>query len=123
MERRWCAPRLTMLATLCRDTTMGKELRLTAPTLKVIGALMSRPREESSGADIGAATKLSSGTLYPILVRLEAAGWLESRWESEEPSLLGRPRRRYYRVTAEGARNARKAVRDLQPTFGRLAWR
>ena len=101
---------------------MGKEIRLTAPTLKVIGALMLRPRGELSGAEIAVSTKLFSGTLYPILVRLEGAGWLESRWESEDPALLGRPRRRYYRVTAEGARNVRKAVKDLQPTFGRLAW-
>jgi PadR family transcriptional regulator PadR len=101
---------------------MGKEPRLTAQTFKVIGALMERPRGELSGAEIGASTKLPSGTLYPILVRLEDAGWLQSRWESEDPALLGRPRRRYYRVTAEGVRSVRKVVRDLQPTFGRLAW-
>jgi PadR family transcriptional regulator, regulatory protein PadR len=102
---------------------MGKEPRLTAQTFKVMGALMVRPRSELSGAEIGASTKLPSGTLYPILVRLEDAGWLTSRWESENPALLGRPRRRYYRVTAEGARSIRRAARDLEPTFGRLAWR
>ena len=59
------------------------EPRITGPVLKVLGALLSSPRFELSGADVGRATKLASGTLYPILLRLEGAGWLESRWEEE----------------------------------------
>ena len=33
------------------------------------------------GFDIIAVTGLASGTVYPALRRLEAAGWLDSRWE------------------------------------------
>ena len=98
------------------------EPRITGPTLKVLGALLACGRVELSGAEISRATKLSSGTLYPILFRLERAGWLESRWEAEDPKALGRPRRRFYQVTALGARSARAAVKDLEPAFGRVAW-
>jgi PadR family transcriptional regulator PadR len=98
------------------------EPRITGPTLKVLGALLSSGRIELSGADISRATKLTSGTLYPILFRLERAGWLESRWEEEDPRALKRPRRRLYQVTPLGARNARAAVKDLEPGFGRVAW-
>jgi len=49
-------------------------------------------------------TGLSSGTLYPILMRLDEAGWLESRWEKVDPARVGRPRRRLYRITALGRR-------------------
>jgi DNA-binding PadR family transcriptional regulator len=98
------------------------EPRITGPTLKVLGALLACGRVELSGAEISRATKLSSGTLYPILFRLERAGWLESRWEVEDPKALGRPRRRFYQVTALGARSARAAVKDLEPAFGRVAW-
>ena len=109
--------------TLCRfSTMMGTEPRITGPTLKVLGALLSPDHVELSGAEISRATKLASGTLYPILFRLERAGWLESRWEAEDPKALGRPRRRFYRVTAFGAQNARAAVKDLEPAFGRVAW-
>jgi DNA-binding PadR family transcriptional regulator len=82
---------------------------------------MADRRRELSGADIAAASKLKSGTLYPILARLEEAGWLSSRWEAGDPVTLGRPRRRYYRVTAEGAKNVRAVARDFAP-IGRLAW-
>jgi len=58
----------------------NREPRLTAQTLKVLGSLMVNPKQEMSGAEIAASTKLASGTLYPILMRLEEAKWLESRW-------------------------------------------
>ena len=98
------------------------EPRITGPTLKVLGALLLSGHVELSGAEISRATKLASGTLYPILFRLERAGWLESRWEGGDPKTLGRPRRRFYRVTPLGERNARAAVKDLAPAFGRVAW-
>jgi PadR family transcriptional regulator PadR len=101
---------------------MANEPRITGPTLKVLGAVLSAARTELSGADIAASTKLASGTLYPILFRLERAGWLKSRWEDDEPQRLGRPRRRFYRVTPLGARAATSAFKDLEPSFARGAW-
>ena len=98
------------------------EPRITGPTLKVLGTLLASPIDEMSGAEITRATKLASGTLYPILFRLEGAGWLQSRWESEDPAQLGRPRRRFYRITGLGAARARSAFDDLAPAFGRQAW-
>ena len=98
------------------------EPRMSAQTLKVLGALMASMQDELSGAEIGRVSKLSSGTLYPILLRLEGVGWLKSRWETEDPKALGRPRRRFYRVTAVGARKARETFRQFEPAFGRPAW-
>ena len=95
---------------------------MSAQTLKVLGALLSNPRDELSGADIARLTKLASGTLYPILLRLEQAGWLGSQWEKGDPHELGRPRRRFYRVTALGAKRTREAVRELRPMLGGVSW-
>ena len=96
--------------------------RMTGPTLKVLVALLESPRDELSGADVAKGAKLASGTLYPILLRLEKAGWLESRWETEHPQEMGRPRRRYYRVTGLGARQARAAIAEVRTTVGKLSW-
>lgn len=112
---------LQFLLTLCRLSTMT-EPRISTQTLKVLGALLSQPQDELSGADIARTTKLASGTLYPILIRLEDAGWVASRWEKRDPHELGRPRRRFYRVTAVGAKRAKQAVKELRPLFGDLAW-
>lgn len=42
------------------------------------------------------------GTLYPLLARLEKAGWLKGRWENGSPKKMGRPRKRLYRLTPTG---------------------
>ena len=94
---------------------------MSAQTLKVLGTLMGTARDELAGAEIGQAAKLASGTLYPILLRLEEAGWLASRWEIDSPTVLGRPRKRFYRLTGLGAKKARSAFNELAPSFQQLA--
>lgn len=52
----------------------------------------------------GARPLTAHGTLYKALARMAASGMLESTWE--DPAISereGRPRRRLYRVTGEGA--------------------
>jgi PadR family transcriptional regulator PadR len=101
---------------------MTAEPRLSAQTLKVLGALMSARTSELAGSEIARETKLASGTLYPILLRLEEAGWLASRWEAGDPRALGRPRRRLYHATGVGAKKAKAAFRELAPAVRRLGW-
>jgi len=99
-----------------------QDVRLTQPTLKVLRFLLEKPREGRSGAEMSKATRVGSGTLYPMLARLEAAGWLTSEWEAIDPREAGRPRRRFYKLTALGQNNARAALADLQMAAGELAW-
>jgi PadR family transcriptional regulator PadR len=103
---------------------MSDDVRLTHSALKVLRFLMETPREGRSGAEMSKATKVSSGTLYPMLARLEGAGWLTSEWEVIDPSEAGRPRRRFYRLTAVGYRTAYAALRDLhvESDTGEFAW-
>jgi DNA-binding PadR family transcriptional regulator len=51
------------------------------------------------------------GTLYKALGRLEEFGLLASRWE-DAATVEGRPRRRLYELTGEGARVAEQAHVD-----------
>lgn len=88
------------------------EIRITGPVLKVLGELISSNQEGMSGADIGRVTGLASGSLYPILFRLEKSGWVHSRWEQGEPSAMKRPRRRLYRLTRTGEVAARSSFRE-----------
>lgn len=89
-------------------------LRMTTPVLKVIAALLCDPDGEHYGLALMRETGLPSGTLYPILVRLDRAGWVTSRWERLDPVTEGRPNRRYYRLTAQGAAAARAEVAAMQ---------
>ena len=69
---------------------------------------MAQPARTRDGAtyglDIVARTGLPSGTVYPTLGRLLERGWVRARWEDEAPAEeQGRPRRKYHRLTEEGA--------------------
>jgi len=74
------------------------------------------------GFEIMRAAHLASGTVYPLLRRLESAGLVASRWEdAERAHEEGRPPRRYYTATAEGRAAlaaARERVRAQQMLFG-----
>lgn len=88
---------------------MGKEdrnVRMSLQTLRVLEAFLESPSDQLSGADVHQRCGIASGTLYPILLRLESAGWFVSRWETIDPSAAGRPRRRLYRLTSAGLRRA-----------------
>lgn len=63
---------------------------------------MDRSSTNLYGYDLMQLTGLASGTLYPILMRFEKAGWLASSWEKADPKEEGRPRRRFYRITGAG---------------------
>src|SRR5439155_1517190 len=67
--------------------------RMTASVLKVVSALLAEPGVERYGMQLMQETGLASGTLYPILVRLERAGWVAARWEDVDPAAAGRPGR------------------------------
>ena len=69
--------------------------RMTIPTQLVLRALLEDPARELYGVEIGAAAGLPSGTVHPILARLEGLRWVESRWEDIDTRAEGRPARRY----------------------------
>jgi PadR family transcriptional regulator PadR len=83
---------------------------MTLPTQLVLRALLAEPTREMYGLQVCAEAGLPSGTIHPILARLEGLGWAESRWEDTDPAAEGRPRRRYYKMTEDGAERARIAL-------------
>jgi PadR family transcriptional regulator PadR len=56
----------------------------------------------------GSRSLTAHGTLYKALGRLEEFGLLTSRWEDAAAAAEGRPRRRLYELTGEGARVAER---------------
>jgi len=89
-------------------------MKITVPTARVLAALLADPDADRYGLDLMQATGLPSGTLYPILHRLQEAGWVTARWEEIDPVEHGRPARRYYRLTPEGTTAARQRLAELR---------
>lgn len=92
--------------------------KMTLQTKLVLQLALQDPGREWYGLQMIEATGLAAGTIYPIIARLEQYGLLESRWEDPaEHEAAGRPRRRYYRFTSDGAERARLALApDRRPS-------
>jgi PadR family transcriptional regulator PadR len=78
--------------------------RITRQLRKVLEVFMKDPSAELYGLDLIDATKLRSGTLYPLLHRLVIDGWLERT--GPVPSASGGAPRYFYKLTGAGARAA-----------------
>lgn len=55
----------------------------------------------------GSSLVIPEGTVYPLLSRLKAEGWVQSEWVEAE---AGHPRK-YYSLTAAGRRHAQEMAR------------
>lgn len=88
--------------------------RLTPQTIAVLRILLATPTTPRYGLEIAREAGLKTGTLHPILARLQHAGWIESFWETPaDHEDQGRPRRRYYRFTGDGAQTAFRAIAEV----------
>jgi len=98
-------------------------VKLTYSTALVLQALA---RGSHHGFDIMDATGLPSGTVYPILRRLDRERLVASRWEKQaDAQRAQRPPRRYYRLTADGeamlvqVAERYRALEDVRPASAR----
>jgi DNA-binding MarR family transcriptional regulator len=99
------------VAYLSRFLAMTEPVRVTPQLLVLLDCLTSSAGASHYGFSLCQATGLKSGTLYPLLARLERAGFLESGWEDAAVARPG-PRRRYYRLTADGAASAKLLIAE-----------
>jgi PadR family transcriptional regulator PadR len=88
-------------------------MRVTVAVAIVLRAFLADPTEDRYGYDLMRQCGMGSGKLYPILDRLEKAGWLRRARERLDTAVAGRPPRVLYRLTAEGQRAARLELAAL----------
>jgi len=88
---------------------MSNLVRVTQPTLAVLEVLLA---EELGtwGLHISGVTGLKPGTIYPILDRLEEAGWVISFWENEVTR--DAPKRKYFVLMGHMRQPAEKLIAD-----------
>lgn len=100
---------------MVRNRQPSKQMRI------LLEAMSAQRQQWRHGYDLMKETGLSSGTLYPLLMRMTDQGLVEAEWR--EPSQPGRPARHAYRLTAAGFALALEAPggRGPLPVKGALA--
>jgi PadR family transcriptional regulator, regulatory protein PadR len=95
-----------------KDVQQGTLALMVLKTLDVLGSLhgygIARRIEQISGDLLS----VNQGTLYPLLLKLEQEGSIESDWGASENNR----RARYYKLTRSGRRQLQSEVQDWQQT-------
>ena len=100
---------------------MTRKRALSPHARTLLAELLGAGERWSYGYELAARTGIKSGTLYPLLIRLEAQGFLEAEWQQSLAS--GRPPRHAYRLTAAGQRLARAEAAPAGEAASLSTWR
>lgn len=98
---------------MVRKRQPSKQMRI------LLDALSAERQQWRHGYDLMRETGLSSGTLYPLLMRMTDQGLVEAEWR--EPAHPGRPARHAYRLTAAGFALALERPGDGEPLPSRAS--
>jgi PadR family transcriptional regulator PadR len=92
---------------------MVSDVRITVAVAQILREFLSDVSQPRYGYDLMQATGFASGKLYPILARLQHAGWLTRCPEEVDTSGGGRSARYMYRLSPDGAERARQELAAL----------
>ena len=94
-----------------------QDLDITPRMATVLKVFLEDPDQPRYGFELMKLTGMASGSLYPMLARLEGAGWLAKGKEVIDPRIAGRPARTNYSITGAAASAARIQLAELSERF------
>ena len=101
-----------------------QDLDITPKMATVLKIFLEDPDQPRYGFELMKLTGMASGSLYPMLARLEGAGWLTRGKEEIDPHAAGRPPRTNYTITGAAVSASRVQLAALSehyrpPVIGR----
>ena len=100
---------------------MPRNRAFSTPARALLAALLGAGGRWSYGYELATLTGIKSGTLYPLLIRLEGQGYLEAEWQPS--AAAGRPPRHAYRLTVAGHQLARTEAAAMAQPAAVAGWR
>jgi PadR family transcriptional regulator, regulatory protein PadR len=94
-----------------------QDLDITPKMARVLKVFLEDPGQPRYGFELMRLTGLASGSLYPMVARLEGAGWLTGGKEDIDPRAEGRPPRRHYTITGAAVTAARTQLAALSEQY------
>jgi PadR family transcriptional regulator, regulatory protein PadR len=94
-----------------------QDLDITPKMATVLKVFLEDPDQPRYGFELMKLTGMASGSLYPMLARLEGAGWLTRDKENIDPHAAGRPARTTYTITGAAVTVAHIQLAALSEQF------
>jgi DNA-binding PadR family transcriptional regulator len=94
-----------------------QDLDITPKMAVVLKVFLEEPDQPRYGFELMKLTGMASGSLYPMLARLERAGWLTRGKEDIDPRVEGRPARTNYTISGAAVSAAHVQLAALSEQF------
>ena len=94
-----------------------QDLDITPRMATVLKVFLEDPDHPRYGFELMKLTGMASGSLYPVLAKLDGAGWLTKGKEDIDPRAAGRPARTNYTITGAAVSAARVQLAELSERF------
>jgi PadR family transcriptional regulator PadR len=94
-----------------------RDIDVTPKMAMVLKVFLEDPDQPRYGFELMRLTGMASGSLYPMLAKLEGAGWLTKGKENIDPRAAGRPARTHYTITGAAASTARIQLAELSERY------
>lgn len=94
-----------------------QDLNITPKMARILKIFLEDPEQPRYGFELMKLTGIPSGSLYPMLARLEEAGWLIRGKEEIDPRAAGRPPRLNYTITGTAAVAAVRRLEALSDQY------
>jgi PadR family transcriptional regulator, regulatory protein PadR len=94
-----------------------RDLDITPKMARVLKVFLEDPSHSRYGFELMKLTGMASGSLYPMLAKLEGAGWLTRGRENIDPRVAGRPPRMHYMITGAAVSAARIQLSALSEQY------
>lgn len=95
----------------------GKEF--SPQRMALLAHMLGDPAQQWFALGLAETVGVRSSTVYDALKAWTVKGWIEFGWEDIDPEVEGRPRRKLYRFSSDGAAMARTALDSHQQTLER----
>jgi PadR family transcriptional regulator PadR len=94
-----------------------QDLDITPRVATVLKIFLEDPDQPRYGFELMKLTGMASGSLYPVLAKLEGAGWLAKGKEDIDPRAAGRPARTNYTIVGAAVSAARIQLAELSERY------
>lgn len=82
------------------------DIKMTPLMKSLLKIFIDYPQRDFYGLELSKVLRKPYGSILPLLMRLEKAGWLATDLENIDPKEQGRPKRKYYCLTDKGKAEA-----------------
>src|ERR1700677_218346 len=94
-----------------------QDLDITPKMARVLKIFLEDPAQPRYGLELMRRAGMASGSMYPLLARLEKAGWLTRGKEDIDPHAEGRPPRLHYTIHGTAVTAARVQLAALSNEY------